>query len=183
MSARSHVYNAIHPRIRSILLESGLPALQIWEHKNLAVPIRSPADFANAIGYAPSRIVKTIIVEAKGATVKVDDRAGNKQVGAVALSASSRMRLSLIAREFGWKACEVAKPEMLALVTDFPPGGICPLGLEPIPLIVDVALMGLETVIVGAGAIGVEIEIPPQVLVGLTLARIVPVASSDRIGI
>jgi Cys-tRNA(Pro)/Cys-tRNA(Cys) deacylase len=55
----------------------------------------------------------------------------------------------------------------------YPPNGVSPLGVEEFPIFLDEDLMILETVLIGAGETGVEIEIAPVDLQLLTKAIVI----------
>ncbi len=55
---------------------------------------------------------------------------------------------------------------------DYPPRAVSPFGIRNIPLLIDAALLVHDTIIVGSGRIGVEIEINPFALIAATSARV-----------
>ena len=56
------------------------------------------------------------------------------------------------------------------------PKGVSPLGLGQIPLIVDESLFSHGTMLVGGGAIGVDIELDPRDLARVTHAKAASIA-------
>ena len=128
-------------------------------HSTLAVPILSPPDFANAIGYSLDRITKSVLFKAKDSSRYV----------MACCSVSKKFDLTHIALLPGLKKLELASPEELLQMTEYPPRGVSPLALpEGLPVYIDDALLGFQTVLVGAGEAGAEIEIAPAELVRIT---------------
>jgi Cys-tRNA(Pro)/Cys-tRNA(Cys) deacylase len=71
---------------------------------------------------------------------------------------------------------EIADPDELQQLTGYPRHGVSPFGLDAgISVLIARELLDYESILVGAGAIGVEIEVSPLDLVDATHARIFPV--------
>jgi len=149
----------MHPKIEAKLQDSSCKYI-VHYHAQQAVPIQNPQDFANALGYDLSRIAKTLFLKGDG-----PDR-----YGLAVCSINKKVDFALLASEMQCKRVQVAKREALQASLGYPPNGVSPLGVEEFPIFLDQAVMGLETVLVGAGEVGVEIEIAPADLVLLTRA-------------
>jgi Cys-tRNA(Pro)/Cys-tRNA(Cys) deacylase len=152
----------VHPRIDAILRGAAV-RYQLRRHSDFSGPIRNPADFASALGYDAGRITKTLFLKAA---------AGGAFCLAV-VSANARVNLSSAAHEMGASRCSVAPSGDLSRILDYPPLGVSPLGAGGILVLIDRALLGYESILVGAGAVGVEIEIAPSDLQALTGARVI----------
>ena len=160
-----------HPRVDDVLGLLKPSRFRIWQHAALGKPIRSAADFAHAIGVDLGRIAKTVVVGRRGWP---PERRMAEPVGAyaaVCLPSPRKINLSAVAQTFGWLACELATTAELEKLL-----GVSPLGLGQIPLIVDESLFSHSTMLVGGGAIGVDIELDPRDLVGVTNARAASIA-------
>ena len=160
-----------HPRVDDVVGLLKPSRFRIWQHAALGKPIRSAADFAHAIGVDLGRIAKTVVVGRRGWP---PERRMAEPVGAyaaVCLPSSRKIKLSAVAQTFGWLGCELATTVELEKLL-----GVSPLGLGQIPLIVDESLFSHSTMLVGGGAIGVDIELAPRDLVGVTNARAASIA-------
>ena len=159
------------PRVDDVLGLLKPSMFRIWQHAALGKPIRSAADFAHAIGVELDRIAKTIVVGLRGWP---PERRMAEPVGAyaaVCLPSPRKINLSAVAQTFGWLACELATTAELEKLLGVSPGGVSPLGLGQIPLIVDESLFSYGTMLVGGGAVGVDIELDPRDLVRVTNAK------------
>jgi Cys-tRNA(Pro)/Cys-tRNA(Cys) deacylase len=146
-----------HPRIQE-LLEASKAVVRVHRHADLGVPIRSPDDFARALGYEPGRITKTLLLKA----------AGGGGFCLAVLPASARADLGVAAARMGAGRCSMASAGELAQMLDYPPMGVSPLGTRGMRVLLDASLAAWPTVLVGAGTVGVEIEIEPEELRRLT---------------
>lgn len=153
----------MHDRIRKLLDESRSP-YQVHVHQDLLVPIRSPHDFAQALGYELRRITKTLLLETK-------DR---EQRCLVIASNDQRVDLHQIAAQLGCKRLQMADSKVLLELLDYPPNGVSPIGVGAIPVFMDESLMAFPTILIGAGEAGVEIELSPQALQAMTNAKFLP---------
>lgn len=124
------------------------------------MPIRSPQDFAQALGYELSRITKTLLLE-------TNDRA---QRCLVVAASDRRLDLHQVAEQMGCKRLQLAERKALLELLDYPPNGVSPIGAGSIPVLMDRGLMEFSTILVGAGEAGVELELSPQSLQSLTNA-------------
>lgn len=155
----------MHPRIAETLEAAGLP-YRFYRHADFPNPIRSPADFAHALGYAPERIAKSLFFRCQP----------SGQYGILVCPTTRRADLRLLAQHIGCRRVQFAGPEALLATLDYPPTGVSPLGAGAVPVFVDEALMAFPTVLVGAGEAGVEIEIAPADLKLITGATVLDVA-------
>jgi len=166
-----------HPRVDDVLGLLKPSMFRIWQHAALGKPIRSAADFAHAIGVELDRIAKTIVVGRGG---RAPERRMAEPIGAyaaVCLPSPRKIALSAVAQTFGWLGCELATTVELENLLGVSPGGVSPLGLGQIPLIVDESLFSHSSVLVGGGAIGIDIELDPRDLVWITSAKAASIAT------
>ncbi len=84
-----------------------------------------------------------------------------------------RIDLKQAAQSLDVGRLEFASPQELEEMIGYPRHGVSPFGLNSvISVVVARSLLRHETVLVGAGAIGVEIEITPQELIDATNALV-----------
>lgn len=151
----------MHERIKNLLEEAQIPfCLRL--HRDFPVPIRNPADFAKALGYEPDRIAKTILLRNQARTVFC----------IATLPAKCRLNFGAIVDGLQSGRLELASPEELNELLGYPPTSVSPLGAVGIPVFVDRQLSECETVLVGAGSVGEEIEIAPEHLISVTEATV-----------
>jgi Cys-tRNA(Pro)/Cys-tRNA(Cys) deacylase len=143
---------------------------KVFDHRDLAAEIRTPDDFASALGYPVERIAKTLFLCSP-----------DRQVYAAAVcSISRRLDFKSTAEAIGVSKVKVASVEDLAARTGYPQHGVSPLGLaDGISVVVDRLLLDYPSVLIGGGAAAVEVEIAPADLVRISGAA---VASITRAG-
>lgn len=153
--------NELHENVQDAISKSEL-ACKVHDHSKLPLKIRSPNDFAAALGYSINRITKTLFL-----------RSHDGQTYAAAVcSMDRRLDFKSTANAIGVKRVEVASPEALREKTGYPRNGVSPLGLaEDIVIVVDRLLFDYPTILVGGGATGIEIELSPSDLVRISGAR------------
>ena len=72
----------------------------------------------------------------------------------------------------------MADPKLAERTTGYVAGGISPLGQRrQLPTVIDESALGFETVYVGAGRRGLELELAPADLLALTGGRVLPIAT------
>nr|WP_225443620.1 YbaK/EbsC family protein [Lolliginicoccus lacisalsi] len=143
-------------------------AVTVHAHASLPGPIRSPQDFADALGYPLDRITKSVFL-----------RARNGAAHAVAVCAMGcKLDMSEVSGIVGSGRMELAGPDELARVLGYPRHGVSPLGVPaPVVVLVDAGLLDEPTVLVGAGVAGVEVEIAPRDLVAAAGALVADIAT------
>ena len=164
----------VPPRVDRVLRALDPSRFRMVEHGALGTPIRSVADFANAMGVGLDRVAKMVLVARAGSAPA--DRA----YALVCLPGSCKINLSAVAQNLNWSGCELAKTTELREVFGLKPGGVSPIGLGDVPLIVDQDLLSFPTIFVGSGAIGIDIELDPRDLVILTKASVHSIASAEQ---
>jgi Cys-tRNA(Pro)/Cys-tRNA(Cys) deacylase len=138
---------------------------RVYRHADFPDPIRTPADFAYALGYDPGRIAKSLFFRCQP----------SGQYGLLVSPSTRRADLRLLARHIGCRRVQFAGPDELLATLDYPPTGVSPFGAGAVPVFMDEALMAFTTVLVGAGEAGVEIEIAPADLKLITGATVLAV--------
>ncbi|GGC75308.1 Cys-tRNA(Pro) deacylase [Hoyosella rhizosphaerae] len=126
------------------------------DHADMATDIRSPRDFADALGYDLGRITKSVVLRSRS-----DDA-----VAVVVCGMDRKLNFKAVSAIVGAGRMEMADSDCLAAVVGYPRHGVSPLGLEGgIAVVVDRKLLDEATVLAGAGAVGVEVEMAPADLV------------------
>jgi Cys-tRNA(Pro)/Cys-tRNA(Cys) deacylase len=122
---------------------------------------------AAALGVDPRRIFKTLIASVDGRLV----------CGVVPVA--GKLNLKALAAAAGGKKAEMAEPARAQRATGYVLGGISPLGHKTrIGVIIDSSAADLDTIYVSAGKRGLQVELSPADLAGLTGARFAAIAAS-----
>jgi Cys-tRNA(Pro)/Cys-tRNA(Cys) deacylase len=79
-----------------------------------------------------------------------------------------KIDFAAVARALGVKRVQVASPSELASLVGFPEKGVSPLGVGDLKVLLDDDLFRSETILIGAGEPGLEIELSPADLAALT---------------
>jgi len=115
---------------------------------------------AAQLGLAPTVVFKTLLAEVDGAPCC-----------AVVPTAGS-LSLKRLAAAAGGKRARMMEPADAERISGYVTGGISPFGqLRPLPTFLDRSAMGLETILVSAGQRGLQLELRPDALVQVALAR------------
>ncbi|HXR75105.1 MAG TPA: YbaK/EbsC family protein [Bryobacteraceae bacterium] len=134
---------------------------RVYRHADFPQPIQSPAGFAAQLGYPLQRITKTLLVRSND----------GRHHAVLVASMGTKLDFSVIARELESKRIEVAPASELLALTGYPQNGVSPLGIEDLPVFMEEGLFAFNTILVGAGEAGIEIEIDPKALLAITRAR------------
>ncbi len=151
----------MHPRIKEIIQNAAIE-YRVRKHADLG-NIRSPDDVAAALGYSISRIAKTLLLRAVG-----EDR-----FFLVVAPTSIKVDLRQLARLTGARRLQLANSDDLNDQLGYPSHGVSPLGSQGIPVFMDSSLLDHETILIGAGEVGQEIELQPHKLQELTNATLI----------
>ncbi|MEU1474893.1 Cys-tRNA(Pro) deacylase [Streptomyces sp. NPDC001668] len=119
---------------------------------------------AEAMGVSPDRVFKTLVADVDGAlTVAVVPVAGS-------------LDLKALATAVGGKRAAMADPALAERTTGYVRGGISPLGQRKrLPTVLDASASAHDTICVSAGRRGLEVELAPKDLAGLTNAVLAPI--------
>lgn len=162
----------IHPKVAAAL-RGHEDAYKIWRHADLPGPIRSPKDVARALGFDAKRLAKTILLaNAKGTPESRAERIIDNYV-ALCLGAPYQIDFNKIAHAMRWAGSQIATLPELQKLLEYPPNGVSPLGLGQILLLIDSPLMEFDSIAIGAGSAGFEVEMAPSLLRKLVPASLV----------
>jgi len=116
---------------------------------------------AEALGIAPARLLKTLMVEIGG------------KPALVAIASDRTVSLKKLASAAKTKDAAMMPPDKAERLTGYHVGGISPLGQKKrVPAFLDAAALAFETVLVNGGRRGLQIELAPSALVALTGATV-----------
>jgi Cys-tRNA(Pro)/Cys-tRNA(Cys) deacylase len=150
---------SVHEHVRAALERCTGP-YRVHEHRRLAAEIAGPPDVARALSIEPARIAKTLLLVEQG---------GERRYALLCCAWDARADVKALASRLGYGRLQFASAEALAEVLGYPRGGVSPLGAPPqVPVAIDAALNGFPSVVIGAGAQGVEIELAMSDLEALT---------------
>lgn len=152
----------MHTRIAS-LLEKGEYTYTVHRHRDLDAEIRSPNDFARAIGLSIDRVTKTLFIKSKR----------TNRYALVTAPMPKRMDLKRVGRALGLGPAELGSPSELQDLVGYPRNGVSPLGVEEIPVGLDRELLAHASITIGGGEVGSEIEISPLVIKDITKATVI----------
>lgn len=144
----------------------------LHDHETLASckPIEEPADVAAQLGYDLDRIAKTLILKKQRTALAS---------AAVVARMSARLDFAKLSRVLGYRA-EAASAAELEAATSYPRGGVSPLGLpSTIRVVISEALLLSPTILVGAGRVGLEVELAPSDLARTTAGAIADISRPE----
>ena len=143
-------------------LEKAGATFTLHEYEFVAQPGRIGLAAAEALGVAPERVLKTLMV-------LLDER---EMVIAI-LQVDQEIDLKALARAAGGKRAAMADVAAAERATGYVKGGISPFGQrQRHRCLVDEAAMRHATVIVNGGRRGLQVELAPAALVELTGAAV-----------
>ena len=146
------------------LEEAGVPhTLHPYEHDTRAESFGLEA--AAALGVDAGRVYKTLLV----------DTGDGLAVGVVPVSCS--LDLKALAVALGAKRVTMADPAVAERSSGMVVGGISPIGQKrPLPTVLDDSVHQHTTVLVSGGRRGLDVELAPKDLAGLTGATTAPIS-------
>ncbi len=142
----------------AVLTEAGVPfRTHAYEHDPAAPSYGLEA--AAALGVAPERVFKTLLVDVDGTLV------------VAVVPVNMQLDLKALATAVGGKRADLADPKLAERTTGYVVGGISPLGQRKrLRTVLDVRALDHATVLVSGGRRGLDVEVSPADLVRLTNA-------------
>ena len=139
------------------LLEAADIKFNIYEYDTADGEISGVA-VAHKLGQDPDRVFKTLVTEGK-----------NTGLNVFVIPSSTELDLKKAAQAAGDKYIVMIKSRELEPKTGYVHGGCSPVGMKKaFPTFIEETAQTLDTVIVSAGRIGLQMELAPEDLAGLT---------------
>jgi Cys-tRNA(Pro)/Cys-tRNA(Cys) deacylase len=121
---------------------------------------------AQALGAAPSEVLKTLVVRADG------------KPACVVLASDREVSMKKLAAALGAKACEMAPPADAERITGYRVGGVSPFGQKKrLPTVIDAAAAALAQAYMNGGQRGLQVRLAPTDLVLLLDAIVAGIAA------
>lgn len=143
-------------------LRAAATGYRVHRHDDYAQPIRTPQDFAGALGYSLARITKTLFLRCRDS--------GRHFL--LVCGMDRRVDLKGLAPRLDAGRLELGSLADLQRHVGYPPTSVTPIAVERIPVVIDESLMQHATVLTGSGVPRVEIELAPRDLQALCDARV-----------
>lgn len=151
----------IPEKVKSVLDAHGLSALE-FEPGSTPTAVSAAA----RIGVEVGQIAKSMLLKGKDDSFYMVLMAGDRKLkngkAKAAIGVKTRM----------------ATPEETEAVTGFRPGGVCPFGVEDIPIYVDAALSAYETIYPAAGTDASGVPVTFDYLVEITGGEVAELSDS-----
>lgn len=123
---------------------------------------------ANKIGQPVEEVYKTLVLQGK-----------NSYYVAV-IPVEATLNIKAISKVVGEKKLEMLAVKDLEKTTGYIRGGCSPVGMKKqFPTVIDASAQALETIIVSAGQIGIQMKVNVDELVQLINAKVSPITDED----
>lgn len=123
---------------------------------------------ANKIGQPVEEVYKTLVLQGKN----------NYYVAVIPVEAT--LNIKAISKVVGEKKLEMLAVKDLEKTTGYIRGGCSPVGMKKqFPTVIDASAQALETIIVSAGQIGIQMKVNVDELVQLINAKVSPITDED----
>jgi Cys-tRNA(Pro)/Cys-tRNA(Cys) deacylase len=121
---------------------------------------------AEALGVAPSEVLKTLIVKADG------------KPACVVLASDREVSMKKLAAALGAKTAEMMPPADAERITGYRVGGVSPFGQKKrLPTVIDAAAAGLAHAYLNGGQRGLQVRLAPADVVRLLGATVAEIAA------
>lgn len=121
---------------------------------------------ARAIGIEEERVFKTLVVQG-----------GSKEHYVCVIPVACELNLKKAAKHFNEKKIEMIPARDITKVTGYVKGGCSPIGMKkPFSTAVDLRARSYESIVVSAGKVGVQMDLPVEALCRLTGASLADLA-------
>lgn len=123
---------------------------------------------ANKIGQPVEYVYKTLVLQGKN----------NYYVAVIPVEAT--LNIKAISKVVGEKKLEMLAVKDLEKTTGYIRGGCSPVGMKKqFPTVIDASAQALETIIVSAGQIGIQMKVNVDELIQLINAKVSPITDED----
>ena len=124
---------------------------------------------ARLVGIPAERVFKTLVTES-----------GDRRIFVFVVPVGKTLDLKAAAHAAGVKSVAMIPQKRLLPLTGYVHGGCSPIGMKKhFPTFIDASAEGLETIVVSAGKVGRQVELPPKDLAQACGAEFAPIAA-DR---
>lgn len=121
---------------------------------------------AEKLSLEPEQVFKTLVAELDTGALVV-----------AVVPVTHQLNLKQLAKAAGAKKAQMGNPQKVERTTGYVLGGVSPLGQKKaLPTFIDASAEPFDTIYVSAGKRGLEIELSPQDLAGLTRGKFAPLA-------
>lgn len=153
------------PRLMRALADAGIRH-RVHRHDDFEQPIRTPKDFAQALGVPLGRISKTLFVKCRD----------TGRFFLIVCGMDRRVDLQRVAATLDSGRLEMASLVELQRHVGYPPTSVAPIAVDGVPVHIDEGLFAHPTILVGSGVPRVEIELAPEDLAAVCGAAIAAMA-------
>jgi len=116
---------------------------------------------ANKVGHPVTHVFKTLVATA-----------GSGKFFVFVIPVSEELNLKACAKVAGEKKIEMLHVKDLLSTTGYIRGGCSPVGMKKLfPTFIDESAIGLDYIVVSAGKIGMQIQLNPSDLIGVTYGK------------
>ena len=143
-------------------------AFRVHEYRHDPTAKSYGEEAADLLGVSHDQVFKTLIAATDGVPT---------QLAVAVIPVDKRLDLKTLAAAMGVKRMAMANEAEAERATGYVVGGISPLGQRKrLPLLMDESALAYETIYVSAGKRGLEIELAPSDLLGLSNGKTAPIA-------
>jgi Cys-tRNA(Pro)/Cys-tRNA(Cys) deacylase len=164
----------LHPKIAA-LIAPFRDQLRVYAHADFPQPIGLPDDFAAVLGYDPRRIAKTVLMGNRSIAPERRLDTPDSHYAMACLSATDRIDMPKLAEAAGWARAEMATANELAASVGYPIGSVSPLAVGAIRVYLASNLSRFDTILIGGGRAGIEVELSPALLAKLAAATLLDI--------
>ena len=145
----------IPEKVQQVLDRYALQAIEFEAGSTPTAPLA-----AQALGVAVGAIAKSLLLRGKNKKLFLTVVPGDKKISSSKLKALLETKIRM------------ATPEETVQATGFHPGGVCPFGIEDIPVYLDQGLQAYETIYPAAGTDASGVPLTFTQLQEITAARV-----------
>lgn len=155
MARSKHKTNAVR------ILEAGKVPYQVYEY-DAPDGFLDGVSVAKATGMDPARVFKTLVL-----------RGASGEYYVCVIPVAKELNLKKAAKQFGEKKMEMIPARDITKVTGYIKGGCSPVGMKKrYKTAVDQSAEAFDAIVVSAGSVGLQMEVPPEALLEVAEASL-----------